>query len=63
MLYVDLIKVYVNIYISCIVIILFNKLYVVNKNDFFVNINDLYDRFYILYFFLFCKRNFILVFL
>lgn len=40
MLYVDLIKVYVNIYISCIVIILFNKLYVVNKNDFFVNINE-----------------------
>lgn len=57
MLYVDLIKVYVNIYISCIVIILFNKLYVVNKNDFFVNINDLYDRFYILYFFFYFVKE------
>lgn len=63
MLHVDLIKLHVNIHISCIAIIPSNKLHAANKNDFFVNINDLHDRFHTPYFFLFCKRNLTLVLL
>lgn len=63
MLHVDIIKLHVNMHISCIPIIPSNKLHAANKNDFFVNINDLHDRFHTPYFFLFYKRNLTLVLL
>lgn len=62
MLHVDIIKLHVNMHISCTAIIPSYKLHAANKNDFFVNINDLHDRFHTPYFFYSIKEILLLSF-